>query len=473
MLLGLRSYQHRAVSTIKERLYAGVRRLLVVSPTGSGKTVIAVFVLNEGAGKGKRMLFLAHRAELITQTSKKLQQIGIPHGIIQSGRKLDLSQRMQVASVPTLFARRAKGEIPPADIVMLDEAHHSEADTFRALLEMYPGVPILGFTATPWRSDGRGLEDSWDDLVVVATPRELIDQGFLADFRIFTYEDPELDLSALPTRDGEVDAAAFARKAVKPKIMGDVVGKYLEHAAGKRAVVFACTRQHSLALRERFEAEGVTTEHVDGTMKADVRQAVLDRLQAGTTQVVCNVNVLTEGVDVPAAEVCILARPTFSVNLYLQMIGRVLRLSPETGKSMARIHDHVGALQVHGFPDEPRDYSLSPAKMPTGSDAKDRVKRCGNCGASYSANHWTCPDCRALAPNERVPNEQPKEGVFVSEPELELRRMNAQIGIEQQKQELQRLRSTARALGHKPGWVALQFKARFGKLPDPRWLFGT
>lgn len=469
--MGLRPYQARGIEAIRKRLHSGMQRILAVAPTGAGKTLIAANMMQSANDQRKRLIFLAHRAELLDQTSRKLAEFHIPHGVLQRGHPLSDERTkkqhdVQVASIPTLVARRGRGEaVPPADIAFLDEAHHSEADTFKDLIDVYPGIPVIGLTATPWRSDGRGFDDTWEDLVLIARVRELIDAGYLADFHGFSYQDPDLDLDSLPrTEAGEINAAAYARRAMKSRVMGDVVARYLEHAKGKRAAVFACTRAHALALLEKFRAAGIPSEHVDGTMSREERAAVIARVRSGETLIVTNVNLLTEGVDIPELEVCILARPTLSTSLYIQIVGRVLRPCLATGKTFARIHDHVGAMLIHGLPDLDREYTLK-AAAPVRLDGEPRVAVCTKCGCAYSVGSMGCPACRKIeGGNERLIPAATTEGQMVLVQELR------EATLEKRRAEYLQLQTLGQQTGEAPGWAARQFKMRYGVNPDWRWL---
>ena len=315
----LRPFQAAALDRVRELLRAGIRRVLLVSPTGSGKTTIAAAVIDGARAKQGAVLFLAHRRELIDQCSARLDGAGVEHGVIQAGHPRALpALPVQVASVQTL-ARR--GLRPRATLIIVDEAHHARANTDEEIFSSYgPDIPILGLSATPWRLDGRGLGEMFKEVVVAARVRELIAQGYLVSYTGFAYDTP--DLRQVKKTGSDYNERALELVMEGSKLAGNIIEQWLKHAAGKRTVVFAVSIAHSQHLVERFRAAGVAAEHVDGTMQARDRAAILGRLASGETTVVSNVNVLTEGWDLPQLEVCILARPTLSVGLYLQMVGR-------------------------------------------------------------------------------------------------------------------------------------------------------
>jgi DNA repair protein RadD len=487
--MDLRPYQTAAVENLRETIrrldVAGrPKKVLLVSPTGSGKTVIMAEIIHSAERMGSSVLFLAHRKELIDQTSRKLDDVGVRHGVIQAGhRAMALSGiSVQVASVQTL-ARRDK---PPAKIVVIDEAHHARAATYGKIIEAYPDAVILGATASPWRIDGKGLREMFEEVVVAARPRELIDAGHLVNYTGFAYDHPDLR-GVERTRTDYKQAGLEIVMGSKP-IVGNIVEQYRQHALGGRAVVFAVSIEHSIALRDRFLEAGIEAEHVDGETPEGDREAILERFKNGKTRVLCNVNVLTEGVDVPNIECVILARPTQSLTLYLQMVGRGLRpaclvccryvhpLAPACGvcgstlvKRFARIHDHAGCILEHGAPDLDRDYSLEsdtrPKNKSEGEDEEDRpLRTCEECLRIYDSADRCCPSCGHANTKQRKPPRE-VEGTPIPLEQL------AQIAVEEkQKREDKRrfiteLRAQAKANGHNPKWIGITFRQRFGHWP--------
>ncbi len=371
-----------AVNPLGRGEYAGFEldgdgRFLLGDFTVTHNTVIASAIIHGAVAKGSRTLFLAHRRELIVQTANKLNDLGVDHGIIMAGERLQPWHACQVASIQTLKNRR--DVLRDIDLIFIDEAHHGAAATYQDALAMFPNATVLGLTATPWRQDGKGLADIFEEHVLVATPAELRDQGFLVPVGGGVYQSGDLD--AMATRGGEFTAKAVAEYGDNPRIAGNVVDEYIKHAMGKRGIVFAPSVASSQAIAQMFREKGVPAEHIDGETHTKLRDAALARMRSGETLVICNCNVLTEGFDAPALEVCMLARPTLSLGLYLQMVGRVLRPSP--GKTHALIHDHAGLLAMHGHPYLTRDYapeettSVNAAKKTTNM----KPRTCEKCGS--------------------------------------------------------------------------------------------
>ena len=378
--MDLRPYQSEAIEQVRARFRAGAKRTLIILPTGGGKTVVASSIIRSAVEKGSRVLFLAHRRELIQQTADKLNRFGVRHGVIMAGQRPALQHACQVASVQTLARRR--DVLKTVDLIFFDEAHHAAAGSYTDVLEWFPQARVVGLTATPWRLDGRGLADVFDAHVVVSTPRELKEQGFLVPVGGWEFE--AIDTSRARVQRGDYAAKDLAEEALKPRVIGDVVEEWMRHAEGKRTVVFALNIEASKLMAQRFREAGVAAEHIDGEMPTVERDAVLRRLRSGETRVVCNCNVLTEGFDCPELEVCVLARPTLSTALYLQMVGRVLRPAP--GKVAARIHDHAGCLAAHGAPFAARDFSPESSSKGEREPVQDADTRARN----------VCPSCKSV-----------------------------------------------------------------------------
>jgi superfamily II DNA or RNA helicase len=342
-------FQERLIADIQAEVERGNRRILVVSATGSGKTITASALASNAVAEGQRVLFLDHRVELTEQAAAKLFAAGIDAGIIQAGFR-PRPEWVQVASVQTLHARAVRGramKAPDADLVIVDEAHHVRARTYERILDLYPRAVVIGLTATPCRGDGRGLGNSFDVIVEAPQIAERITGGYLVPARIYAPEAP--DLTGVRIERGDYREGDLAESMDKPQLVGDIVEHWLRLAARRRTVVFATGVGHSVHLRDEFRRSGVVAEHIDGNTPADERKAILKRLATGEVEVICNCAVLTEGFDCPDMGALVLARPTKSLGLFRQMVGRVLRAAP--GKTDAIILDHAGAVYEHGLPD--------------------------------------------------------------------------------------------------------------------------
>lgn len=400
----LRPYQAQAIQTLRDRLQRH-RRVLLIAPTGSGKTQIFAEIVRLAVVGGRRVLIVAHRKELLDQASHRLGII--PHGFIKSGYP-QTEAPVQIASVQTLH-NRAK---PPAELIILDEAHRAKAKTWLSVLEAYPNIPTLGFTATPWRLDGKALGDLFEDMVLACTPKELVRDGFLVPVTGFAYDTP--DLSGVHRVAGEYNEAELAEIMDRRVILGNIVEQWGKHARELSTVVFATTIEHSKHLTSQFLGAGIRAEHIDGSLARAEREAILARVASGETRVICNVNILTEGTDLPRLKCCVMARPTMSLALYIQSQGRIRR---PWENQMARIHDHAGNVFRHGLPDDDRDWSLEGV----GRISEPRTRTCPICYAIFAPGQ-KCPNGCEL-PSEEQGKRAPvatAEGVPVSFEELRM-----------------------------------------------------
>lgn len=343
-MMELRDYQVGAIRGARIQLKAGNVRQILYSPTGSGKTVMAEAFIKSAISKGTRVAFIANRIGLVHQTSKRFFKSGIPHGIVQSDNSCNLDAQVLICSIQTV-ARR--GLPPDIGLIIIDEAHAcAGSKDYRAVIFSYSkaelsyedvkegrtsgrkAVPIIGLTATPFsRGLGKkypelGGEPLFQQIVVAATIRELIDLGYLVDCDIYAPTDPDLTGVRMTTNAfGEQDYSEqdLAVAVDKPSLIGDIVMHWLRMANGKQTVCFATNIAHSKHICEQFKAAGVRADHIDSYMEDDERREIMARVDSGETTVICNVGILREGWDCPACEVMILARPTKSLITWIQM----------------------------------------------------------------------------------------------------------------------------------------------------------
>lgn len=408
----LRGYQAAIVDDIRASYSSGYRAPLVQLPTGGGKTTIFCHVAAEAVKKQNPVFLICHRVELVKQISKTLSAVGVSHAIIApkktvnqceavAGALIDPSALVVVASVQTIVNRFDSIDITPK-IIIIDEAHHlTKNSTWGRVVLRYPAARLLLVSATPARLDGQGLglkNDGFADTIIEGpSMRWLIDNGFLSDFKIFAPPLSEtIDLSTVGKIGGDYQKNKLSAVMDKPKITGDVVGHYLHLSAGRRAVAFCCSVKHAGNVSDGFNAAGVPAAVLDGGMDADTRAETIAQFERGEIMVLCTVDIVSEGFDLPAIETVILLRPTASLALYLQQVGRALRLF--AGKEFALIIDHVNAYFRHGWPDDARTWTLDGVKKATKSD-QDAVliKTCLSCFAIYRPSP-VCPNCGHVNP---------------------------------------------------------------------------
>ena len=330
-----RPYQEKAIRRCCELLRSGASTLLV-APTGSGKSFIGGSIAREIVDEGGGALLLAHRRELVSQLSGTLSSFGIDHGVIASGVQPMPHMAVQVASIQTLVARpKAIPDREKLKIVVIDEAHRAPADTYAQIMDKVPdSVPVLGLTATPWRSDDAQLSEVFDELVVATSVMECVDAGYL--------------VAPSVKRPGEFDWA-------KNSMMGDPVTHWEKFAKGMRTVVFAASVAESKRYAEAFSLAGIRAVHLDGNTPAQQRQAALDGIAAEEPSplVICNYDLLTEGWDLPSLQCVVMARKTESTIVYRQAIGRVMR-----PPGPAVVLDLAGCTVRHGYVTEEPEYAL-------------------------------------------------------------------------------------------------------------------
>lgn len=454
-MIKLRLYQEKSVGEIREAFLAGVRRVLLVSPTGSGKTVMFSWLGAAVAAKGKRVVVLVHRQELVKQVSAALTAMGVAHGRIAAGSP-QTQEPVQVAMIGTL-ARRLE-RTPPFDLIVIDESHHGVAGSWIAVMAAMPNAFVLGVTATPQRLDGKGLGAVFDRMIEGPTVADLTAAGFLVPARVYGSL-RHLDLSSVRSRGGDYVPEDLARIMAQQALTDDVIAHWKRRAAGVPTVAFCTTITHSQALAAQFCAIGIPAGHVDGSTDPAERARLIAALGTGEIQVLSNADLIGEGLDIPTVGAVILLRPTKSVARYLQAIGRALRPAP--GKDRAIVLDHAASWWTFGLPDAPRFWSLAdgPSRAKAGAQAPGtRLRQCTSCGGIHPPRTPTCATCAAdLQPS-------PVEAREIEAEEL-ARRLQAERALSERIRRmshaevktwadtLEKLQFAARAKGYKAGWI--------------------
>ncbi len=421
------------------------RRIVLVLPVGAGKTVVAAEMIRLALSRGRRVLFLVHRIELVRQAVDRLAAVGVVAGVV-TAETTDVRD-VTVASIQTLHAREM---YPPADLVFLDEAHHARAKTFSDTLDRYPEAFIVGLTATPFRLDGQGLGDVFRELVVGVRTADLCADGTLVEPDV--YAPPGPDLRGVRIRRGDYATEALAAAMEKPKLVGDIVEHWTRLCRGRRTIAFACSIRHSEMIRDAFLEAGIVALHVDGRTHRDVRKAALEHLRTGAVSVITNCDLFGEGTDLPALEVAILARPTASRALYIQQIGRIMRAAQ--GKDSAIVLDHAGNTHRHGLVTDHIEYTLA-GKIHA---AVPKIVRCPECYVVLTHPLPVCPECGYVFP---TPEErEPKAASPETAPGELVRYTKAD-----EREHYEVLIAQANAYTRRLGWARYLFKERFGKWP--------
>ena len=464
----LRPYQIDVIDEFERTVAAGSRQVLCVAPTGSGKTIIGAAIIKQFVAKWQNVMVLAHRREIISQTSEKLTAHGIRHGIIQAGISPRPMERVQVASIQTLWSRAMRSDVmdlPPADLLVIDEGHHCPAQTYRKIIEAYPDAILLGLTATPCRGDGRGLGGIFETILECPQVAELIKGAYLVKTRTYAPIDP--DLRGVKVQAGDFVESQLAERMDRPKLVGDIVTHWHKYGEHRRTVAFACSVGHSIHIRDEFLKSGVHAAHIDGNTPMVERDDILAKLGSGEIDLVTNCMVLTEGWDMPEIGCCILARPTKKMGLYRQMVGRVLR--PAANKPDAIILDHSGAVFRHGFAEDHVEWTLnperraaSPAHVSRCDNPASRLLECSQCSAIRIAGK-PCMACGFIP-------RRPAQYLHIRDGELGLvngsrRAQSSPADPAVRARWHSMLAYIAGERGYKSGWTAHKYKEKFGTFP--------
>lgn len=425
----LRDYQSKAVvESIAELPKHDA--IILHAPTGSGKTVMAAAIADHYLHRQQRVLFLLPRRELVDQTADKFDAIGYSfgndYGIIMAGEEMTywtLGCPLQIASKDTLHARTKSGRIdmPEADLLIVDECHLSLSPTWLKLINHYKdrGTHVLGLTATPARGDGRGLGEAYSIMVQAPMVAELMNLGHLSTANYYAPTQVDLDGIKIDRKKHDYNETQLQERMSQQHIVGDIVEHWLKLAGGRRTVVFCAGVRHSILVRDRFIAHGVKAEHVDGGTETNERKAIFDRFRSGRTQVLTNCMVATYGFDLPEMDCVVLARPTQSIILHLQMLGRGLRTA--TKKDNCLVLDHAGNVVRLGFASDEVPWSLE-----CKGNVYERIERerlvkdadregivCNSCGHIFQSSK-ECPECGWQLPEKAGKDIQVKDGELVA-----------------------------------------------------------
>lgn len=478
----LRPYQQDVIARARTYYEAGGRRLLIQAPTGAGKTITFTFIVTRTVENGGTALILAHRQELIGQAYDKLTKappvgLGIPEALVGVIMAQDARTRpsapIQVASVQTVASRIARRGarpdggswraeelgLPPARLVVTDECHRAVSASYQAINGLYPDAFHIGMTATPYRLDGRGLGEFYDELVVSASVEQLIAGGWLVRSRVYSHA-VKADLSGVRTgRGGDYDERSLTEAVDRDVLVGNVVDHWLSHAGGARTFVFGASVPHARHIAERFAWQGIPAAFVGAdTPRADRARALAD-FRAGRLLVLCNYDVFTEGTDVPECKCAVLARPTKSESVYRQSVGRAMRAIdgwPELTTCV--VLDHAGSALRFGLPEDAQEFSLRGRERRGGGEAP--TKECPGCWRVIPANAATCPECGWLFGEER------ETGALLKEKDGQLVEV-----VAKEKVKVKELRSTIHAIcggadearGWQPGTTNKAVFVHYGK----------
>lgn len=466
MTFDLRPYQAEAEHQARLALAGGARRIVLYLPTGGGKTLTATSIITKALAKGRKVVFLANRKQLVQQTSAVLSRYGIAHGILQAENTARLHERVLVASIDTVHVRGLPDDV---GLLIIDECHGvAGSQKYRQLLARYNAVPVVGLTATPFAAGMAKHHPElagplFEHLVVGATITDLIADKYLVDCDIYAPSAP--DLKGVKTSKGidgllDYNQGDLEEATDKPELIGDILGHWRKLATGKQTVVFATSIAHSKHIVETFLAAGIKAEHIDYFHDDEERADILGRFARGETTVLSNVALLSEGWDCPACEVMILARPTRSLIRFVQMVGRVLR--PADGKTRALLLDHSGSTARLGHPCDDLPLELDDGKPKASStDKRERKeplpKACPSCHFMRPARVHACPKC-GFAPERQ-------SDVVVAEGQLVKVERKKPVTKDAKQHVFSQLLFIERHRGYRHGWAANQYRSIFDVWP--------
>jgi superfamily II DNA or RNA helicase len=385
-MLELRDYQVEMYDQARDlRVNQKARSMILQSPTGSGKTVLAASLLKNCADKGFNAWFLCHRREILKQSLLKLREAGVPAGIVAAGMPTNNLAPVQVCSIGSLARRHHALRRP--QLIVYDECHHTAASSWAAIHAAYPDAVHIGLSATPQRLDGTGLGKWFEHMVLGPSTHQLITDGWLSPYRLFAPRPPDLsDVSILA---GDYNKKELSATMDRSAVAGDTVRLYQKHVPNETAIVYMWSVPSSIEIAQRFNDAGIPAVHIDGDTDDRVRDRAIDMFRAGDVRVLCNVDIVGEGFDTPACGAGFFCRPTASLTLYLQQVGRILRPSP--GKT-AFLFDQAGNSRRMGLPDEDREWSLDATrkKKKKKRDDEDAVRVCPACTETWGMHVRVC-----------------------------------------------------------------------------------
>ena len=434
----LRDYQTDTLNAVRKSYRDGHKRPCIVAPCGYGKTVLAAQMAAGATAKGNRVLFLVHRQELVDQTVKTFLAAGVDMSLCNIGMVQTVTRRI--------------GQIPEPQLIITDENHHAKAASYRRIYDAYPNAKCVGITATPQRLDGSGLADVNDDLVVGAGAKWLIANSYLAPYDY--YAPAVADLTGLKSSRGEYIVSDIEQRMIKRAVFGDVIANYRKLAGDRQAICYCASIRHSEVMAQEFNAAGIPSAHIDGDTPTAERAETIEQFRQGSIKILCNVDLISEGFDVPDCACSILLRPTKSLTLHIQQSMRCMRY--KDGKR-AVIIDHVGNYARHGLPDDERSWTLEGKRKKTGTREASQiaVRQCPECYYVHPIAEKHCPQCGYVySVKDRTPEE-------IKEARLEkITSIVIQYDTPDNCRTYEELRAYGKKKGYKPGWAYIQAKQK-------------
>ena len=433
----LRPYQNELLDKTRQAYRDGYKAPCIVSPCGSGKSVMMAEMARCATQKGNSVLFLVHRQELCEQIFKTFVSWGVDMRLCKVGMVQTICRRLPKMTKPGL--------------IITDENHHSLAGSYKKIYDYWPDVLRVGVTATPIRLNGGGLGDVNDTLIIGPSVKQLIAWGNLSPFRY--YAPKVIDTSKLRIKNGEYVQADINEQFNKNAIYGDVIAHYQKLSDGQQAICYCASIEQSKKMAFEFTKAGIAARHLDGDTPKESRNKVVQQFRNGEIKILCNVDLISEGFDVPDCNTAILLRPTQSLALYIQQAMRCMRYKP--GKT-AVIIDHVGNVNRFGMPDVDREWSLQPKKKGSRKRVEEvPIRQCMECFAVFRQEDKACPNCGWMPQKQVREVEEIRDSELV---EVESQPFCLDFREPEDCHSLAELQQLAKNRGYKSGWAWVQGK---------------
>jgi DNA repair protein RadD len=469
MLPSLRPYQEHDLGAVRIH-FRTHQRVLLVQPTGAGKGRIASYAVQAASEGGHRVMFLVNRRNLVHDMSNRVTSLGIPHGVIMGDdKRYDPAQLVQVASIDTV-ARRA--EKPPAALLIVDEAHFAVTDTWASVLGSYPGAKILGMTATPIRTDGRGLGELFEVMVQGPSVKALIAQGYLVPAVLFRPAGaPKLD--AVPKVGGDFNKKQLAAISDTPKLVGDIVKQWKRIASDRKTAAYCVDKKHALNTAEQFRMEGIDFAYIDCDTPDRERDRIWQDFDHGRLRGVTSVGTISYGWDHPICSCIIGARATASVGLWRQILGRGAR--PYPGKKEFLVLDHFDNTgRLNALYEDDVEWSLEGEAIKKKATDNISITTCRQCFATFRSGPQACPYCLVPLPKHQqkirtVAGELERQEDIADQKRAAIERWRKSQTPELRRAKFEELWRTCRARRYKPSWVFRQYEVLFHEPVPLQW----
>lgn len=455
----LRDYQEETINDVYESMKKGNKTIVVQQPPRTGKTVIMADIARRATTKGNRVLFIVHRKEIVEQATATFKKQNVDMNLAQLGMVQTITRHVD--------------NIPEPQVIFVDEGHHALANTYQRILDKFPNAIKLLFTATPQRTGKKQLDLIADDIVLGKSIKWLTEHGNLAPFTYYSIDDINRDkLQKNSTGDFTQESM---ENAIEHKIYGDVVKNYKKLALSKQAVVYCYSIENALKIAQEFNDNGISATEVDGNTDPVKRDEIIENFRNGNIKILTNVNLFTEGLDLPNVDCVIMVRPTASLALYLQFSMRCL--NPREGK-MATIIDHVANWKEFGLPIEDRDWENAMTTKGGSKKKKTKAKtnsplQCDYCYAVFYRSELTkdnlCPYCGKEISKKQIEMQVTNDKLIeINESNLRVDRLkkimkdNVLKNVANKKisdlKTMAEFQAYAKLHNYKPGWAYIMYK---------------